>query len=136
MNILNHTLNWLQTSPLMLSLISLILIDIILGSARAIIDKRFNSSIGKKGIIMKITMILVACCSVLIDYALNINFLFLIPEDVSRALNLGEPGLCEIIILSQSLYELTSICKHWSLLGLPGASKLEKLLKKFTDEIS
>ena len=135
MNILNHTLNWLQTSPLMLSLISLIIIDIILGSARAIIDKSFNSSIGKKGLIIKVAMILSAISSVFIDYALNINFLGIIPQEIANTLCLGEVGFCETTIILFGIYELTSILKNWSYLGLPGAKKLQGLLEKYTNEL-
>lgn len=135
MYIIEASLNWLKSNPLMICLIDLITIDIILGSSKAILEKKFNSSIGKKGIIIKITMILVAICSVGIDYMLNINFLFLLPDEVKSMLNIGEPGLCEIIILLLILYELTSICKNWSALGLPGAQKLKRFLEKFSNEM-
>lgn len=61
------------------SLVALIFVGLILGSASALIDKSFNSSVGKKGLIIKVAMVLCAICTVFIDYAVDINFLSIIP---------------------------------------------------------
>ena len=135
METINQMMQWMQSSNLLHALISLIFTDIILGSARAIIDKSFNSSIGKKGLIIKVAMILSAISSVFIDYALNINFLGIIPQEIANTLCLGEVGFCEATIILFGVYELTSILKNWSYLGLPGAKKLQGLLEKYTNEL-
>lgn len=135
METINQMIEWMQNSNLLHALISLIFTDIILGTARALIDKSFNSSIGKKGLIIKVTMILCAIGSVFIDYALNINFLGIIPQEIANMLCLGEVGFCEATIILFGVYELTSILKNWSYLGLPGAKKLQGLLEKYTNEL-
>lgn len=134
MEIINKTIEWLQGSMLIHSLVALIFIDLILGSARALIEKSFNSSVGKKGLIIKVAMVMCSICTVFIDYAVDINFLSIIPQNITTAIGIGEPGLCETVIILFGFYELTSILKNWSKLGLPGAKKFEKLLSKYTNE--
>lgn len=135
MDIWNETVNWVNNSPLMIGLMWIMFIDVILGSARAIIEKKFNSSVGKKGVIIKVAMALTSVCAVFLDYAVDINFLAFIPQSICDALNIGQPGSCETVIILFGVYELTSILKNWSALGLPGSKKLEELLKKYTDEL-
>lgn len=135
MQIINNTLQWLQGSTLMHTLVALIFLDLIFGSARALIDKSFNSSVGKSGLIIKVTMILSAICAVFIDCVLDIDFLSIIPRSITDALGIGKPGFCETVIILFGIYETTSILKNYSKLGLPGAKKLEELLKKYTNEL-
>ena len=136
MEIVNQTIDWLQGSMLMHCLVALIFIDLILGSARALIERSFNSSIGKKGLILKVAMILCSICTVFIDYAVDIDFFYIIPKSIIGALGVaGEPGLCETVIILFGIYEAISIVKNWSKLGLPGAKKLEAILEKYTGEI-
>ena len=135
MDLNSEVIVWIQNNPLMCGLAWLILFDILLGSARAIIDKSFNSSAGKKGLILKVAMLLCSICAVFIDYAVNINFFAFVPESITTALNLQDIGLCEFIIILFGFHELTSILKNWSKLGLPGGSKLQELLSKYTNEL-
>lgn len=135
MDLISETLQWTQNNVLIHVLVYLIFLDLILGTARALIEKSFNSSVGKKGLILKVTMVLSAICTVFIDFAVDINFLSIIPKQITDALNIGEPGLCETVIILFGIYELTSIAKNWSKLGLPGSKKLEEILKKYTGEL-
>lgn len=134
MQMINESLEWIQNNSLMQALIWVIFFDIILGTARALIEKSFNSSVGKKGLIMKVSMVLAAICSVFIDYAVNFN-ISIIPKSIAEALGVAEAGLCETVIMLFALYECTSIVKNWSKLGLPFAKKLTALLEKYTGEL-
>lgn len=135
MEVIRESCGWIKDNPLMIMLIWLVFIDIIFGTARAIIEHTFNSSVGKKGLILKVAMILSSIITVFIDYVVDINFLNIIPKSISDTLSLGEPGLCETVIILFCVYELTSVIKNWSKLGLPGSKKLSQLLTKFTDEL-
>lgn len=135
MYISEEVLSWINSNPLMVLLLWLMFLDVILGTARAILEKRFNSSVGKKGLITKIAMLLAAISAVFVDYAVDINFLSIIPERISNAIGIGEPGLCETVIILFSIYEAVSVVKNWSKLGLPGAKKLENILSKYTNEL-
>lgn len=136
MYISGEVLNWVNSNPLMVLLLWLMFLDVILGTARAIIEKNFNSSVGKKGLITKVAMLLAAISTVFVDYAVDINFLAIIPKSISNAIGIGEPGLCETVIILFSIYEAVSVVKNWSKLGLPGAKKLENILSKFTNELN
>ena len=136
MQIINNTLQWLQESMLMHTLVALIFLDLIFGSARALINKSFNSSVGKNGLILKVAMVLSSICTVFIDYAVDINFLSVIPSSITDFLGISQPGLCETVIILFCMYELTSILKNYSALGLPGAKRREELLKKYTGELA
>lgn len=136
MYISGEVLNWVNSNPLMVLLLWLMFLDVILGTARAILEKNFNSSVGKKGLITKVAMLIAAISTVFVDYAVDINFLAIIPESISNAIGIGEPGLCETVIILFSIYEAVSVVKNWSKLGLPGAKKLENILSKFTNELN
>lgn len=136
MYISEKVLSWINNNPLMVLLLWLMFLDVILGTVRAILEKSFNSSVGKKGLITKVAILVAAISSVFVDYAVDINFLSIIPESISNAIGIGEPGLCETVIILFSIYEAVSVVKNWSKLDLPGSKKLESILGKFTNELS
>ena len=74
MYISEKVLSWINNNPLMVLLLWLMFLDVILGTVRAILEKSFNSSVGKKWLITKVAILVAAISSVFVDYAVDINF--------------------------------------------------------------
>ena len=119
-------------------LITTILLDIFLGSLRALKEKKWNSTVGINGILRKTAMIGSSIFLIIIDSILKIDLLFFIPKEITNALKLNEVGIFELFGIMFILYEITSILKNMVKCGLPIPKKLkltiEKLLKKLTSE--
>ena len=58
-------------------------LDTILGVLRAIKEHKFNSCVGIDGAIRKSAMLLSVCLLMAVDVILNINVLFMVPQDSS-----------------------------------------------------
>lgn len=119
-------------------LITTILLDIFLGSLRALNERKWNSAIGINGILRKTAMIGSSIFLIVIDTILKINLLFFIPNEITETLKLNEIGIFELFALMFILYETTSILKNMVLCGLPIPkrikTKIEKLLNALTSE--
>lgn len=119
-------------------LITTILLDIFLGSLRALKEKKWNSTVGINGILRKTAMIGSSIFLIIIDSILKIDLLFFIPKEITNTLKLNEVGIFELFGIMFILYEITSILKNMVKCGLPIPKKLkltiEKLLKKLTSE--
>ena len=119
-------------------LITTILLDIFLGSLRALKEKKWNSTVGINGILRKTTMIGSSIFLIIIDSILKIDLLFFIPKEITQILKLNEVGIFELFGIMFILYEITSILKNMVLCGLPIPQKIkitiEKLLKNLTSE--
>ena len=119
-------------------LITTILLDVFLGSLRALKEKKWNSTIGINGILRKTAMIGSSIFLIIIDSILKIDLLFFIPKEITQTLKLNEVGIFELFALMFILYEITSILKNMVLCGLPIPkkikSKIEKLLNDLTSE--
>ena len=119
-------------------LITTILLDIFLGSLRALKEKKWNSTVGINGILRKTAMIGSSIFLIIIDSILKIDLLFFIPKEITQTLKLNEVGISELFGIMFILYEITSILKNMVLCGLPIPKKIkttiEKLLKNLTSE--
>ena len=116
-----------------------IVIDVFLGTLRAIKEKKFNSCIGIDGAIRKVAMIGCIAFLMLIDSTIQINVISWIPTNVTEFIGISKIGLCEFFCILFTIYEAISIAKNATLCGLPFPkfikTKLEKLLKKLTGEL-
>jgi toxin secretion/phage lysis holin len=119
-------------------LITTILLDVFLGSLRALNERKWNSTIGINGILRKTAMIGSSIFLIIIDSILKIDLLFFIPKEITETIKLNEIGIFELFALMFILYETTSILKNMILCGLPIPkrlkSKIEKLLNDLTSE--
>lgn len=119
-------------------LVTAILLDIFLGSLRALKEKKWNSTIGINGILRKTAMIGSSIFLIIIDSILKIDLLFFIPKEITNTLKLNEVGIFELFGIMFILYEITSILKNMVKCGLPIPKKIrttiEKLLNNLTSE--
>lgn len=119
-------------------LIATILLDVFLGSLRALKERKWNSTIGINGILRKSAMIGSSIFLIIIDSILKIDLLFFIPKEITNTLKLNEVGIFELFGIMFILYEITSILKNMVKCGLPIPKKIkttiEKLLNNLTSE--
>ena len=119
-------------------LIATILLDIFLGSLRALKERKWNSTVGINGILRKSAMIGSSIFLIIIDSILKIDLLFFIPKEITNTLKLNEVGIFELFGIMFILYEITSILKNMVKCGLPIPKKIkttiEKLLNNLTSE--
>ena len=119
-------------------LITTILLDIFLGSLRALKERKWNSTVGINGILRKSAMIGSSIFLIIIDSILKIDLLFFIPKEITNTLKLNEVGIFELFGIMFILYEITSILKNMVKCGLPIPKRIkttiEKLLNKLTSE--
>lgn len=119
-------------------LIITILLDIFLGSLRALKEKKWNSTVGINGILRKTAMIGSSIFLIIIDSILKIDLLFFIPKEITNTLKLNEVGIFELFGIMFILYEITSILKNMVKCGLPIPKRIkttiEKLLNNLTSE--
>lgn len=114
-----------------------VVIDVFFGFLRSIKQKKINSNIGISGCIKKAAMIATVVFLFFVDRIININFLFIIPEEWLKFIGTEKIGLSELFAIFYMLFEILSILKNMSLLGIPvpKVSKyLEDKLKYFTNE--
>jgi len=119
-------------------LIITILLDVFLGSIRALKEKKWNSTIGINGILRKTAMIGSSIFLIIIDSLLKIDLLFFIPKEITNITKINEVGIFELFGIMFILYEITSILKNMVLCGLPIPKRIkttiEKLLNNLTSE--
>ena len=134
-----HLIDILSKNNLIKIFVILVLLDIFMGVCRALIERKFNSTIGIDGAIRKVAMIGCITFLVLLDTCSDFNLLFVLPENLRSALNLGKVGLSDFFALLFALCEIASVLKNMSLCGLPVGKKwqekLNNLLEKMTDEM-
>ena len=112
--------------------------DTVLGFFRAIKQHKFNSSFGIDGAIRKITMLLTLVFLVLLDTAVHINLIAIVPAEVLAAIGIEVVGTTEFFGILYISYEAVSILKNMTMCGLPVKSvetKLREFLGKYTDEL-
>lgn len=110
--------------------------DTILGVLRAIKEHKFNSCVGIDGAIRKVAMLFSVMFLMIIDSMVEINFLFMIPEEYLQYLGIERLGVCEVFCLLYILYEAISILKNMTLCGLPIPAKIKRFLQKFLDDMT
>ena len=110
--------------------------DTILGVLRAIKEHKFNSCVGIDGAIRKVAMLFSVMFLMVIDSMVQINFLFMIPEEYLQYLGIERLGVCEVFCILYILYEAISILKNMTLCGLPIPAKIKRFLQKFLDDMT
>ena len=113
-----------------------VVMDTILGVLRAIKEHKFNSCVGIDGAIRKAAMILSVVFLMFIDSIVQINFLFMIPEEYLQYIGIEQLGICELFCLLFILYEAISILKNMTLCGLPVPMRVKKWIQKFLDDMT
>lgn len=113
-----------------------VVLDTVLGVLRALKEHKFNSSAGIDGAIRKAAMILSVVFLMFIDSIVQINFLFMVPEEYLQVLGIERLGICELFCLLFITYEAISILKNMMLCGLPVPAKLKNWLIKFLDDMT
>ena len=117
-------------------LITTILLDIFLGSLRALKEKKWNSTVGINGILRKTAMIGSSLFLIIIDSILKIDLLFFIPKEITNTLKLNEVGIFELFGIMFILYEITSILKNMVKCGLPIPKKIKKWVEKLLNSLT
>ena len=110
--------------------------DTILGVLRAIKEHKFNSCVGIDGAIRKVAMLFSVMLLMVIDSLVQIDFLFMIPEEYLQYIGIERLGVCEIFCILYILYEAVSVLKNMTLCGLPIPTKIKKFLQKFLDDMT
>ena len=113
-----------------------VLLDTVLGVLRAVKEHKFNSSAGIDGAIRKVAMIFSVILLMLVDSLVEMNFLFMIPEEYLSYLGITRLGICELFCLLFILYEMVSILKNMTLCGLPVPAKIKYFIQKFLDNMT
>ena len=120
-------------------LLIVIVLDCIFGILRAIKQRKLNSTIGIDGLIRKTGMILSLVFLYAIDYIMNLDFIFFIPETIKKLWQIDKIGIGEMFNILFICFEFLSIFKNMIICKLPIPKKLqnycEKILKEFTEEI-
>ena len=106
-------------------------LDTILGVLRAIKEHKFNSCVGIDGAIRKSALLLSVCLLMAVDVILNINVLFMVPQDYIELLGIHKLGICEFFSIIFILYEIVSVLKNMTLCGLPVPAKIKRWVQKF-----
>ena len=107
-----------------------------LGVLRAIKEHKFNSCVGIDGAIRKSAMLLSVCLLMAVDVILNINVLFMIPQNYIELLGIHKLGICEFFSILFVLYEIVSVLKNMTLCGLPVPAKIKRWVQKFLEDMT
>ena len=117
-------------------LVTAILLDIFLGSLRALKEKKCNITIGINGILRKTAIIGISILLIIIDSILKIDLLFFIPKEITNTLKLNEVGIFELFGIMFILYEITSILKNMVKCGLPIPKKIKRTIEKLLNNLT
>lgn len=132
-------INNLTNNPLCKILLIVLILDVFLGSLRAIKEHKWNSTVGINGMLRKFGMIGSIVCLALVDTCINLDLLFFMPDEILSYINLQRVGSCELFSLMFILYEATSILKNMVLCDMPIPkalkTKVENLLENMTSEL-
>ena len=95
-----------------------------------------NSCVGIDGAIRKSAMLLSVCLLMAVDVILNINVLFMVPQDYIELLGIHKLGICEFFSILFILYEIVSVLKNMTLCGLPVPAKIKRWVQKFLEDMT
>lgn len=119
-----------------------IIFDTFLGFMRSVKEKRTNSTIGIDGMIRKVSMLACLVFLVCLDFLLRIDLIGWLPEgilDIFKLIQINKIGISNVFSLLFIIFELLSILKNWSLLGLPMFKSvndwIEHSLETFIEEL-
>ncbi len=133
---MNTIIHLIEAHSLFVLLIYMVLLDTVLGVLRSIKEHKFNSCVGIDGAIRKVGMLLSVIVLMLVDGMVNIDFLFMIPEEYIKVIGINKMGICELFSLLFILYELVSVLKNMTLCGLPVPSKIKKWIQSFLENMT
>lgn len=117
-------------------LIYAVLMDTFLGVLRAIKEHKFNSSVGIDGMIRKVAMLFSVIFLMLIDSIIQIDFLFMVPDEYLQYIGLDRLGICALFCILFILFESISVLKNMTLCGLPIPQKLRNYIQEFLDNMT
>lgn len=136
---MNNYINDMAGNPVIKILVIALMLDIFLGSLRAIKEHSWNSTVGINGMLRKAGMLGSIFLLGMMDSCLAFNLLGFVPEDILAVVKLNKVGICELFGIMFILYEFTSVLKNMVLCDMPCPKwlkkKLEKLLKTMTSEL-
>lgn len=119
-----------------------ILFDLFVGVLLACKLKKVNSTIGIDGMIRKVGMLGCIVFLVFVDFLLGFNIISWLPDSVLKVFDLvgmSIIGISDLFGLLFAAFEVLSIIKNWTMLGLPmfkGVNDwVQNFLEKFTDEM-
>lgn len=134
-----NIIDLLNSNSFLKILLIAVTLDTILGVLRAVKYGKFNSAFGIDGAIRKVAMLISIVALMAVDVIVNINALFMVPEEYIKILGITKLGMSEFFCLLFILYETVSILKNMTLLEIPVPAKvrrfIEKFLKDMTDEM-
>lgn len=133
---MNEFLSMIEAHSFFIVLLYAIILDTVLGVARAIKERKFNSSVGIDGAIRKVMMIASVIILMLVDAIVQMDFLFMIPEEYLQYIGIEKMGICELFSLLFILYEIVSVLKNMHLCGLPIPYRIKLIVQKFLDELT
>ena len=126
-------LSMIEAHSFFVLLLYAVCLDTVLGVLRAVKERKFNSCVGIDGAIRKVAMLFSVVLLMYVNAIVNINFLFMVPEEYLSYIGITELGICELFCILFVLYELVSILKNMTLCGLPVPTRLRKFLVEFLD---
>lgn len=133
---LNELILFIESHSFFKLLIFGVLMDTILGVLRAIKEHKFNSCVGIDGAIRKVAMLFSVLFLMVIDSIVEIDFLFMIPQEYLQYVGITRLGVCELFCILYILYEAVSILKNMTLCGLPVPNKIRVFIQKFLDDMT
>nr|DAE10108.1 MAG TPA: holin [Siphoviridae sp. ctGuJ10] len=133
---------YLSNHKMIVFVIIAILFDLFIGILRATKEKKLNSAIGIDGMIRKVAMIGCLGFLVLVDCLLHLNIIGWLPTqilDLFKNIGIETVGVSDVFGLLFIVFEILSIIKNWTLLGLPMFKYVNdwvnNFLETFTDEM-
>ena len=133
---MNEIILLIEAHSIFVVLLYAVLLDTVLGVLRAIKEHKFNSCVGIDGAIRKVAMLFSVLLLMFIDSMVNIDFLFMIPQEYLQYIGITKMGICELFCLLFILYEVVSILKNMTLCGLPVPTRIKRWIQKFLDDMT
>lgn len=132
----NNLIVFIGRHSFFIILLYVVLMDTVLGVLRAFKEHKFNSCVGIDGAIRKVAMLFSVMLLMFIDSMVQINFLFMIPEEYLQYIGIERMGVCELFCILFIMYEIVSILKNMTLCGLPVPKRLKEFVQKFLDDMT
>lgn len=133
---MNELAVFIESHIFFVILLYAVILDTVLGVLRAVKEHKFNSSAGIDGAIRKVAMMFSVILLMLVDSLVEMNFLFMVPEEYLQYLGINKLGICELFCLLFIMYEAVSILKNMTLCGLPVPAKIKHFIQKFLDNMT
>jgi toxin secretion/phage lysis holin len=132
----NNLIVFIGRHSFFIILLYVVLMDTVLGVLRAFKEHKFNSCVGIDGAIRKVAMLFSVMLLMFIDSMVQINFLFMIPEEYLQYIGIERMGVCELFCILFIMYETVSILKNMTLCGLPVPKRIKTFVQKFLDDMT